>query len=135
MLRSIVGKSLGGVVAAGVLGLCAVSAQAITPFEQDVNDAIDAGLQYARTQNWFSQVASGSNGPGNGLLLLALREQSGDEGYAGLDAADKTLARRAACILIDDGSFGICEVCGMLSDTLESVNGELLCWSCRDGNR
>lgn len=30
---------------------------------------------------------------------------------------------------------GICEVCGQLSDTLQSVNGELLCWSCRDGNR
>jgi len=30
---------------------------------------------------------------------------------------------------------GICEVCGQLSDTLESVNGELLCWSCRDGKR
>jgi CBS domain-containing protein len=28
---------------------------------------------------------------------------------------------------------GICEVCGQLSDTLESLNGELLCWSCRDG--
>jgi CBS domain-containing protein len=30
---------------------------------------------------------------------------------------------------------GICEVCGQLSDSLESVNGELLCWSCRDGNK
>lgn len=30
---------------------------------------------------------------------------------------------------------GICEVCGQLSDNLENVNGELLCWSCRDGNR
>jgi signal-transduction protein with cAMP-binding, CBS, and nucleotidyltransferase domain len=30
---------------------------------------------------------------------------------------------------------GICEVCGQLSDSLESVNGESLCWSCRDGNR
>ena len=30
---------------------------------------------------------------------------------------------------------GICEVCGQISDTLESVNGELLCWSCRDGNK
>jgi len=30
---------------------------------------------------------------------------------------------------------GICEVCGQLSDSLESVNGELLCWSCRDGKR
>jgi CBS domain-containing protein len=30
---------------------------------------------------------------------------------------------------------GICEVCGQLSDTLDNVNGELLCWSCRDGNK
>ncbi len=30
---------------------------------------------------------------------------------------------------------GICEVCGQLSDSLESVNGELLCWSCRDISR
>jgi hypothetical protein len=30
---------------------------------------------------------------------------------------------------------GICEVCGQLSDSLDSVNGELLCWSCRDGNK
>lgn len=30
---------------------------------------------------------------------------------------------------------GICELCGQLSDSLENVNGELLCWSCRDGNR
>jgi CBS domain-containing protein len=30
---------------------------------------------------------------------------------------------------------GICEVCGQLSDALENVNGELLCWSCRDGNK
>lgn len=30
---------------------------------------------------------------------------------------------------------GICEVCSQLSDTLENVNGELLCWSCRDGNK
>lgn len=30
---------------------------------------------------------------------------------------------------------GICEVCGQLSDFLENVNGELLCWSCRDGSK
>ena len=30
---------------------------------------------------------------------------------------------------------GICEVCGMLSDSLENVDGQLLCWSCRDGKR
>ncbi|MGC9515567.1 CBS domain-containing protein [Methanocrinis sp.] len=30
---------------------------------------------------------------------------------------------------------GICERCGQISDSLEAVNGELLCWSCRDGNK
>jgi len=105
MLRRILRKSLTGLTA-GALCLGAVGAQAITPFEQDVNDAIDAGIAYARAQNWFGQIASGSNGPGNGLLLLALLEKTGDDGYAGLDAADQTLARRSACILIDDGSFG-----------------------------
>lgn len=30
---------------------------------------------------------------------------------------------------------GICEHCGQLSDSLESINGAILCWSCRDGNR
>lgn len=30
---------------------------------------------------------------------------------------------------------GICEICGQLSDSLQIVNGELLCWSCRDGKR
>ena len=30
---------------------------------------------------------------------------------------------------------GICEVCGQLSDSLENVNGVLLCWSCRDESR
>ncbi len=30
---------------------------------------------------------------------------------------------------------GICELCGQFSDSLESSNGELLCWSCRDENR
>jgi len=105
MLRGILRKSLTG-IAAGTLCLGALSAQAITPFEQDVNDAIDAGLQYARSQNWFTQLASGSNGPGNGMLLLALMEKTGNLGYAGLDPSDQTLARKAACLLIDDGNYG-----------------------------
>ncbi len=105
MFRGIIKKSLTG-IAAGTLCLTALSAQAITPFEQDVNDAIDAGLQYARTQGWFTGLAAGSYGPGNGLILLALLEKTGEGGYADLDADDKTLARKAACILIDDGNFG-----------------------------
>jgi hypothetical protein len=100
MLRGILRKSLTG-IAAGTLCLGALNAQAITPFEQDVNDAIDAGIAYARAANWFTTYTAG-----NGLTLLALLEKTGDEGYAGLDAGDRTLARRAACILIDDGNFG-----------------------------
>lgn len=30
---------------------------------------------------------------------------------------------------------GICERCGQISDSLVSVDGELICWSCRDINR
>lgn len=30
---------------------------------------------------------------------------------------------------------GICENCSQLSDSLINANGELLCWSCRDGNK
>jgi CBS domain-containing protein len=30
---------------------------------------------------------------------------------------------------------GICEVCSQFSDNLQNVDGELLCWSCRDGKR
>jgi len=30
---------------------------------------------------------------------------------------------------------GICEHCGQLSDSLESVNGAILCWSCRDAGK
>lgn len=29
---------------------------------------------------------------------------------------------------------GICEHCGQFSDSLRSVGGELLCWSCRDSS-
>ena len=52
MFRGIFKKSLTG-IAAGTLCLGALSAQAITPFETDVNDAIDAGLQYARANRPF----------------------------------------------------------------------------------
>jgi hypothetical protein len=46
MLRRIVGKSLAGVVAAGALSLCALSAQAQTNFESDVSTAIDRGIEW-----------------------------------------------------------------------------------------
>jgi Thrombospondin type 3 repeat len=102
MLRGILRKSLTG-IAAGTLCLGALSAQAITPFEQDVNDAIDAGLQYARTANHFTVYTEA-----NGLSLLALlQKETVPAGYDGLTVpGDKTLAENAACILIDSTGFG-----------------------------
>jgi len=100
MLRRILKKSLTGAVAAA-LCIAATSAQALTPFETDVNAAIDAGIAYARGANWYITDTSA-----NGLTLLALLEKSGKDGYAGLPAADQTLARKAACILIDDTTYG-----------------------------
>jgi len=99
MFRGIFIRAFAG--AAAALSLAAAQAQTITPFEQDVNDAIDDGIAYARAQNWFTTYQNGG-----GLVLLALLEKTGDEGYDGLSAADRTLARQAACILIDDSSFG-----------------------------
>jgi hypothetical protein len=102
MLRGILRKSLTG-IAAGTLCLGALGAQALTPFEQDVNAAIDAGLQYARANNHFTVYTEG-----NGLSLLALlQKETIPAGYDGLTVpGDKTLAQNAACILIDSTGFG-----------------------------
>jgi hypothetical protein len=104
MLRGILKKSLTAIAASTLcLGALGVQAQAITPFEQDVNAAIDAGLQYARTANHFTVYTEG-----NGLSLLALlQKETIPAGYDGLTVpGDKTLAQNAACILIDGGGFG-----------------------------
>lgn len=47
-LRSTVGNSLGGVIVAGALVLCAVCVHAQSSFKLNVNDAIDGCLQYLR---------------------------------------------------------------------------------------
>ncbi|MCL4738142.1 MAG: thrombospondin type 3 repeat-containing protein [Burkholderiaceae bacterium] len=93
---------------AAALVASAAGAQAdYAAFKADVNAAIDAGLAYSRANNYFTAIAPGSNGPGNGLALLTLLEkESIPAGYAGLDAADQLLAQNAACILIDSGNFG-----------------------------
>ena len=71
-------------------------------FKDDVNAAIDAGLAFARANNYFTTDIAA-----NGLALLTLLEkESLPAGYNGLSAADKTLAQNAACILIDSGSYG-----------------------------
>lgn len=76
------------------------SAQSVN-FNNDVNAAIDAGLQYARTNNWFAVDTNA-----NGLSLLALLEKANiPAGYAGLDAADQARADASACILITSGTY------------------------------
>lgn len=71
-------------------------------FKSDVNSAIDAGLAYARANNYFTTFNYA-----NGLTLLTLLEkESIPAGYNGLSASDKLLAQNAACILIDSSSYG-----------------------------
>ena len=88
------------------LWVVAASSQAVTNFEQDVNDAIDDGLEYAKTQSWFS---NGNNA--TGLLLLSLLEKrpapDSDDivGYQDLPLADQVFARQAAKVLADGANF------------------------------
>ncbi|MBI3155301.1 MAG: thrombospondin type 3 repeat-containing protein [Burkholderiales bacterium] len=95
-------------VLAAALAACASGAQAdYAAFKADVNAAIDAGLAYSRANSYFTAIAPGSYGPGNGLALLTLLEKETiPAGYNGLDAGDKVLAQNAACILIDSPTFG-----------------------------
>ena len=96
-------KTTLGILYVAVLSAFATGAQAgHAEFKADVNAAIDAGLAYSRANNHFTVYTEA-----NGLSLLTLLEkESLPAGYNGLDAADKTLAQNAACILIDSGSFG-----------------------------
>jgi len=101
MTRRILTRWLAGATAAGMVFMATASAQELTPFEADVNAAIDDGLDYMRTNNWFTVVNNG-----NGLGLLALLEKDADKGYIGLDAADKLRARQGACMMLASGTFG-----------------------------
>jgi len=89
------------IMVGAVLSFAGPAAQAAN-FGVDINAAIDAGLQYARTQNQFT-----TDTQANGLSLLALLEKETiPAGYNGLTAADKLLAQNSACILIESGSYG-----------------------------
>jgi len=112
ILRRMVGKSLGGVIVACALGLCAVSAQAQTNFELDVNDAIDDGLQYLRDQGAFTSLG-GAQAQTRGLSVLALMEKraSADPdadflGYENSSPADQALIRKAIELIINDATYG-----------------------------
>jgi hypothetical protein len=96
-MKPIFARALG---AAGFFTLAA-GAHGVTNFQQDVNAAIDAGLDYAITQGYYT---NGNNA--TGLLLLALLEKRPDiGGYAGLTPAEKAQADAAAKILISNSNF------------------------------
>mgnify|MGYP001123562205 CR=1 FL=1 len=101
MLRRIVGKSLGSVVVAGALSLCAVSAQAQTNFDKDVGTAIDRGIEWLANNGAFNNPSSAGDASGLAMLALLEKRASGDptdppQGYDGASATDQARLRSAA---------------------------------------
>lgn len=103
------GKLKGAAVSAAVGVLCAAavgSAQAITPFQQDVTTAINNGLNFLDTGYNAFQNPSGV-GDAAGLATLALLEKraSGDpneppQGYNGASTADQARLRRIVAYIV-----------------------------------
>ena len=86
-----------------VLAPSVTTAQVLTPFEEDVNAAVEDGLQWAISGGRYTNGTAGT-----GQLLLALLEQSDvgqSGGYDDLTPARKALADQAARTLADGGSF------------------------------
>ena len=81
------------------------SAQILTAFEEDVNDAVADGVEYFRTSGIFG----GGDNMALGLALLTLLEQSDvnqEGGYDTLDPADTALADAAVAIILDNPNCG-----------------------------
>lgn len=94
-------RSITQALTAAFLFASAAGAQATTNFEADVNAAIDAGLNYSRSNGYFT-----SDNEANGLTLLTLLEKTNlPAGYAGLSVPDKALADASACILMTSGNY------------------------------
>jgi len=96
-------------LAAAFLLAGAVSVQAQTAFEKDVGTAIDRGIEWYATVNYFNNPAvDGYSGGAAGLVLLAVLEKraSGNpndppQGYAGASATDQARMRSLAAFIID----------------------------------
>lgn len=110
-------KTMLGACAGLSLSLFAGAAMAVdppTPFDTDVNTAINRGLDYLSAQGAFSAYPGCGGTVGStislqrGLSLLALLEKraSGNlndapQGYVGASEADKTKMRNAAACILD----------------------------------
>ena len=85
------------------------SAQVLTAFENDVNQAVTDGLGFLRNEDVLS--AEGDNArQARGLALVALMESSEPGpggGYSTLSPADRPLAREAVRLILEDASCGV----------------------------
>lgn len=101
-----VGRWLAGAVAALMVGLASLPAQAITAFEQDVGTAIDRGIEWLATVNAFGNPSAAGYASGLPMLALLEKRASGDpgdppQGYTGANAVDQARLRSAAAYILD----------------------------------
>ena len=104
--KGLVRKFLTGMAAAGGLCVAASTAQAVTPFENDVSVAIDRGIDYLATQGAFNNPSSAGDASGLPMLALLEKRASGiatdpPQGYDGANATDKGRLRNSAAYILD----------------------------------
>lgn len=114
-------RSLSGAFVLAALSIAAGTAQAITPFEQDVSTAIDRGIEWLANNGAFNNPSSAGDAAGLPMLALLEKRASGNpldppQGYTGASATDQARLRTAAAYILDrvnettfyayrDGSF------------------------------
>ena len=97
----------------GLLGpLVGTAEPQVTPFRQDVTDAIDAGLTWFRNSTIYSDV--GLAPQAKGLALRALLEQRASAdfdapilGYAAAVSADQELAQSTVQAILNNATYGV----------------------------
>ena len=97
----------------GLLGpLVGTAEPQVTPFRQDVTDAIDAGLTWFRNSTIYSDV--GFAPQAKGLALRALLEQRASAdfdapilGYAAAVSADQELAQSTVQAILNNATYGV----------------------------
>ena len=100
-------KKLGiGVVIGGSLAISAGTAQAVTPFQQDVTTAIDRGIEWLANSGAFNNPSSAGDASGLPMQALLEKRASGNpadppQGYAGSNATDQARLRTAAAYILD----------------------------------
>ncbi|HLA28481.1 MAG TPA: thrombospondin type 3 repeat-containing protein, partial [Syntrophales bacterium] len=92
----------------------------VTPFSQDVTNAIDDGLQWLRINGAFTSMNDfgygiyGAQRRARGMTLLALLEKRASAdfnativGYANSSPGDQALAQAAVRLIMEDASYGV----------------------------